>query len=125
MAVGVPIRNHRDLIAWQRAMELAERVYAVATELPESERFSLSQQLRRAAVSVPSNIAEGHGRHSRKDYVKFLRIARGSLAELSTQLELATRLKLVRSDPQTAQLIEETDRILNALIRSLVTRTND
>lgn len=119
------VRSHRDLVAWQRAMELAERVYAIAADLPESERFALSQQLRRAAVSVPSNIAEGYGRHSRKEFVKFLRIARGSVCELLTQLELARRLKLIAHDPQTSDLAEETDRVLNALIRSLAQRTND
>lgn len=105
-------------------MELAERVYAIAADLPESERFALSQQLRRAALSVPSNIAEGYGRHSRKEFVKFLRIARGSVCELLTQLELARRLKLILHDPQTSDLAEETDRVLNALIRSLAQRTN-
>lgn len=119
------VRSHRDLVAWQRAMELAERVYGIAGDLPESERFALSQQLRRAALSVPSNIAEGYGRHSRKEFVKFLRIARGSVCELLTQLELARRLKLIVHDPQTSDLAEETDRVLNALIRSLAQRTND
>lgn len=124
-AVMARVRSHRDLVAWQRAMELAERVYGIAADLPESERFALSQQLRRAALSVPSNIAEGYGRHSRKEFVKFLRIARGSVCELLTQLEPVRRLKFIAHDAETSDLAEETDRVLNALIRSLAQRTND
>jgi four helix bundle protein len=87
--------------------------------MPESERYGLTLQMRRAAVSVPSNIAEGHARQSRPDYIRFLRIARGSIAELSTQLELATDLEALSPDPQLSDLIDEAARILQGLIRSL------
>ena len=113
------IRTFRDLIAWQRSMQLAQAVYQLTRTLPDSERFGLVLQMRRAAVSVPSNIAEGYARQSRKEYVKFLRIARGSLAELSTQLEIAGGLGMVREDQETLRLLSEADRILQGLIRSL------
>jgi len=83
---------YRELVVWQKAMSLAEAAYAVAGLLPDSERFGLSSQIRRAAISVPSNIAEGHERRSRAEYRRFIAIACGSLAELETQLELANRL---------------------------------
>ncbi|MEX2219852.1 MAG: four helix bundle protein [Phycisphaerales bacterium] len=113
------VRTFRDLIAWQRGMELAEAVYAATRLMPDSERFGLISQLRRAAVSIPSNIAEGHARASRPDYIRFLRVARGSLAELSTQLELAVRLRHLDRDPQLSDLVDEQARILQGLIKSL------
>jgi four helix bundle protein len=103
-------------------MELAQSVYEGTRSLPEQERFGLVSQMRRSAVSIPSNIAEGYARHSLPDYIKHLRIARGSLAELSTQHELAVRVGLLRDDPALGDLIEEEGRILNALIRSLERR---
>jgi four helix bundle protein len=86
------IRNYRDLIAWQRAMTLAESVYSITRRFPADERFVLSPQLRRTAVSVPSNIAEGHGVHSDRVLRRHLAIAMGSPCELETQLLLASRL---------------------------------
>jgi four helix bundle protein len=100
-------------------MELAEAVYQATAKLPETARFGLMSQMRRAAVSVPSNIAEGHGRGSKLDYLKFLRTSRASLAELSTQLELAARLRLLSNDPQLSELVNEEARILQGLIKSL------
>lgn len=113
------VRSFRDLVAWQRGMELAELVYSETRQFGESERFGLVAQMRRAAVSIPWNIAEGFARQSLGDYLKFLRIARGSLAELGTQAELAARVGLYGFGPQLQDLIEEEARILNALIRSL------
>jgi four helix bundle protein len=113
------VRTFRDLVAWQRSMELAEAIYAATTRMPPDERFGLTNQLRRAAVSVPSNIAEGHGRQSRADYIRFLRTARGSVSEVSTQLELANRLRMLPPDQQLSDLVAEVARILQALIRSL------
>ena len=114
------VHTFRDLRVWERSMELAERVYLLAGCLPDSERFGLASQLKRASVSVPSNIAEGHGRQSRADYLRHLRIARGSLAELRTQLELCARLHLAEPDSQTLDLVDETGRMLQALIRALI-----
>ncbi|HWH53498.1 MAG TPA: four helix bundle protein [Gemmatimonadaceae bacterium] len=82
-------RSVRDLIVWQKAMAIAEQVYAVTHQFPPDERFGLVAQCRRAAVSIAANIAEGHGRRSTAFFIHFLRIARGSVSELDTELELA------------------------------------
>ncbi len=113
------IRTFRDLIAWQKAMELARTVYRITGQMPTNEKFGLTSQMRRAAVSIPSNIAEGYARQSTADYLKYLRIARASLAELMTQVELAVSLKMLAEDPNTNDLLNETDRVLQGLIRSL------
>jgi four helix bundle protein len=115
------VKTFRDLIAWQKAMELAREVYQATKSMPEAERFGLTSQMRRAAVSTPSNIAEGHGRESRTDYLRFLRIARGSLMELQTQLILAEQLNLLQISQTLHSLQAETDRVLQGLIRSLET----
>jgi four helix bundle protein len=113
------VRTFRDLIAWQKGMELAKVVYTATQKMPESERFGLTNQIRRAVVSIASNIAEGHARQSRADYLKFLRIARGSLAELMTQIELALSLRMLPPNIALQAMLEEEDRILQGLIRSL------
>ncbi|MFG0330624.1 MAG: four helix bundle protein [Phycisphaerales bacterium] len=113
------IRTFRDLIAWQKAMGMVQTVYEISSVLPDAERYGLISQMRRAAISIPSNIAEGYARQSLRDYIKHLRIARGSLAELMTQLELATMLKYIPLDQYPTERIEEVDRILQGLIRSL------
>lgn len=118
----MPTRTFRDIVAWQRAMELAQWVYGFVGELPDAERFGLSMQMRRAAVSIASNIAEGYGRHSRSEFVRFLRIARGSLCELSTQIELAGALFACVPSAELVGLVDEVDRVTNALIRSLLDR---
>ncbi len=86
------VKDFTDLRVWRSAMDLAEAVYRLTWTFPKQEQFGLSNQLQRAAVSVPSNIAEGHGRSQSGEYVRFLNIARGSLAEMKTQLMLAARL---------------------------------
>ena len=113
-----PIQTFRDLIAWQKAMALTREIYHHSKMMPPDERFGLTNQMRRAAVSVPSNIAEGYGRQSLADYLKFLRTARGSLAELMTQVELATSMNLLPENPTLASLLSETDRVLQFLIMS-------
>ena len=113
------IRTFRDLVAWQKSMELARLIYRGTKLMPDSERFGLTNQMRRAAVSVPSNIAEGYARQSTDDYIRFLRVSRGSLAELSTQYELATSMKMVEADFPTLDLLAEVDRVLQGLLRSL------
>ena len=114
-------RRHHDLIAWQRAVELVKAVYKLAETLPDSERFGLVSQMRRAAVSVPSNIAEGHGRGSSKAFLSFLWIANGSLSELDTQIQLAVRLGFVSEQDaaRSLQLAHEVGRMLTGLRRSL------
>jgi four helix bundle protein len=115
------IRSFRDLIAWQKAMELCEQVYTLSQAFPAEERFGLTAQLRRAAVSVPSNIAEGYGRGQTRDYLRFLKVARGSLFEVQTQLLLAVRLKLASADSagRCLDLAGDVDRIICALIRAV------
>ena len=89
------IRSYRDLVVWQKAVDLCVEAYRLSKKLPKEELYALSDQIRRAAVSVPSNIAEGHARHSRKDFAHFLMIAQGSIAELETQLYLAVRMAML------------------------------
>src|SRR5262245_11493247 len=113
------IKTFRDLIAWQKSMELTKAVYRVTSRMPESERYGLMIQMRRAAVSIPSNIAEGYGRSGRPDYIRFLKMARGSLMELQTQLILASELELIASVDTANELASEVDRVLQGLIRSL------
>jgi four helix bundle protein len=86
------IRSYRDLLIWQKGMALAKQIYAMTRAFPADERFGLTAQMRRAVVSVPSNIAEGQARHGRREFVQFLSHAEGSLAELDTQLTLAVEL---------------------------------
>jgi four helix bundle protein len=85
------VRSFRDLVVWQNAMDPVKRIYAASKQFPSDERYALTSQLKRATVSVPCNIAEGYGRNSTADYIRFLQIALGSLYELEIQLELATR----------------------------------
>jgi four helix bundle protein len=116
-------KGHEDLRVWQVAMTLTERIYEATRSLPFEERFGLTAQLRRAAVSVPSNIAEGRGRGTDAELLRFCAIAYGSLMELETQLELARRLRFV-SDSSAAEvraLCSEVGRMLNRL-RSSLTR---
>jgi len=113
------IKTFRDLIAWQKAMHVAKEVYKATSQMPDSERFGLTAQMRRAAVSVPSNIAEGHGRQSLPDYLRFLRTARASLMELQTQAILVEELGFLEIPTRLTELLAETDRVLQGLIRSL------
>lgn len=114
-------RPHRKLVLWQKAMDFVTDVYRLGQSFPASERFGIVSQIQRAAVSVPSNIAEGAARRTRKDYVHFLYTARGSLSELDTQFEIATRLGYLDSlrYSKVQEQTEELSRMLNALIASL------
>ena len=112
----------KDLRVWHAAMNLAEQVYRVTGEFPPEEKFVLSQQLRRAAVSIPSNVAEGRGRRTDRDFKRFVDYAYGSLMELETQLELARRLGFIGESEQLSGAVSETGRMLNAL-RSELERT--
>ncbi|HBB88468.1 MAG TPA: hypothetical protein DC047_12715 [Blastocatellia bacterium] len=119
------LKSYRDLLVWQKAMELAVETYRFSSGFPRSEVYGLTSQLRRAAVSVSSNIAEGYGRGSRKEYIQFLCISQGSLKELETQVILAERLKYESktSVDGLLELSEEVGRMLGALIRSLRIKT--
>jgi four helix bundle protein len=117
------VQHYGELIAWQKAMDFATAIYRATGGFPDAERFGLTNQMRRAAVSVPSNIAEGQGRGTTKDFLHFLYIARGSLQEVETQTLLAHRLGFLSADEQSAlaNLSSEVSRILGGLIRSLAT----
>ena len=114
-------QNFRDLIVWQKAMKLTAEVYNLTSKLPKDELYGLTNQLRRAAVSIPSNIAEGNGRLSKKEYIHFLSIARGSKSEVETQLLLCIELNyLQESDIKTAMdFCIEIGKMLNAMIVKL------
>lgn len=114
--------NHRKLIVWQEAMNLVEMVYRSTARFPGEEMYGLVAQLRRSAVSVPSNIAEGAGRNSRRELFQFVGIASGSLAELDTQLEIAARLGYIIRDSEPIKLSSRVGQLLVALRRSLKDR---
>jgi len=118
------IRSYKDLLVWQKAMAIAERIYALTKHFPKNELYGLTFQMRKAAVSIPSNIAEGHARESTRDYLRFLTIASGSLAELETQLALCERLNLVESGQVESLLKTATElgKQLRSLRRSLQMR---
>jgi four helix bundle protein len=119
------IKSFRDLRVWQLSMELVELVYRLTREFPKNEIYGLTSQLQRAAISIPSNIAEGHTREHTKEYLHHLSMAQASLAELDTQLEIATRLEYV----SRSQLVSLIDRVValgkqmyalrNSLLRSM------
>jgi four helix bundle protein len=115
------LQKYEDLIVWQKSMDLVVEVYKIVKSLPDEELFVLSNQMRRSAVSIPSNIAEGHERSTTKDYIRFLYNAKSSRAELETQLQICIRLDyLTRTQTETAQsLIVEIGKMLNALIQKL------
>lgn len=92
------IKTYRDLIIWQKSMSLVTEIYNATNSFPSSELYALTNQLRRCAVSIPSNIAEGYGRNSTGDYKRFLQIAVGSLFELQTQIEIAYNLKYIHEN---------------------------
>ncbi|WP_242517591.1 four helix bundle protein [Leptolyngbya iicbica] len=115
------IQSYRDLEVWRQGMALAEGCYRLTKTFPKEEVYGMVAQIRRAAVSVPANIAEGYGREYRNDYIRFLRIAQGSLKELETHLLLALRVELITtktSQPILAQC-ESTGKLLRALLRAL------
>ena len=113
------MRNFEELIVWQKAMEFAEAVYKIQRKLPREETYGLGDQIRRAVVSIPSNIAEGCGRETDADFQRFLSIARGSLFEVRTQLDLAVRLSYVKLPGETLLQATEIGRMLNSLIRRI------
>ncbi len=115
------MQSYRDLISWQKSMDLVEDVYKLTNKLPKDELYSLSNQLRRAAVSIPSNIAEGHDRNSLRQYINFLLIAISSNSELQTQLEICVRIGyLTREEVKPVFLLsQEITKILRSTVASL------
>jgi len=116
------IKSYKDLLIWQKGIEITEKVYLTTNNFPENELFSLTNQIRRTSVSISSNIAEGFGRNSTKSYMNFLKISRGSLYELETQLIIADRLNYI-SDNELLKsindLLSEEGKMINSYINKL------
>jgi four helix bundle protein len=125
MEYGRMVKSFRDLVVWRKSMRLCLQVYQLTRQFPREEIYGLASQLRRASVSAPSNIAEGFGRRSGADYRTFLAMARGSILEVETQLEIARELKY--ADPkllaEASELAEEVSRMLWALCGKIAVRT--
>jgi len=119
------INSYKDLIVWQRAMELVVAIYELTNQFPKEETYGLVSQIRRAAVSIPSNIAEGRYRGTRKDYAQFLRISYGSGAELETQIEIAKRISKTKNleYKKVEDLLEQVMKMLNSIINKLKANT--
>jgi four helix bundle protein len=124
MSMGNSVRSFKQLRVWQTAMDAAEDTYRLTAKFPKHETYGLCSQMQRAAVSVPSNIAEGHARVSTKDYLHHLSIAAGSLAELETQFILSQRLKYCPTNQPTGfeQRIQDVGKMLGGLQRSLTAK---
>jgi four helix bundle protein len=115
------VRNYTELFAWQKGIDLVEAVYGLSIAFPKEELYGLTAQIRRAAVSIPSNIAEGQGRWNTGEFIHFLGIAHGSLCEVETQVHIALRLKFVsptKTEP-VFQLASEVGRLIHGLRHSL------
>jgi four helix bundle protein len=115
------IKSYKDLLAWQKSMELVERVYEITRAFPREELFGLATSMRRAAVSVPSKIAAGHERGNTREYIQHLAVALGSISEVETQMEVARRLGYI-DDAQLAtlnKLASDTGKIINGLVNSM------
>jgi len=117
------MKTYRDLLVWQKAMILVTNIYKSTESFPKEEMYGLTQQIRRCAVSIPSNIAEGCGRGSNSDYSRFLQIALGSLFELQTQLEIAFNLNYTKQERfnEIFEMSREVERMLTSLIKSIKT----
>lgn len=116
------ITSYKDLLIWQKGIELAVDVYSLTKEFPETEKYGLSSQIQRSASSIPANIAEGYGRQSTKSYSQFIKISRGSLFELETFLILAERLSYINKSDLYNKIkneISEEGKMLNAFIKKL------
>ncbi len=123
----IGISSYRDLKVWQEAMSVAEHAYRLTARFPRDEVYGMTAQIRRSAVSIPANIAEGHGRENSGSFIQFLRISQGSLKELETHLFLAQRVNLVPSPDVTVllQKCDELGRMMRSLIRSIQRRQSN
>jgi len=117
----MPVQSYRELDVWQKSMDVVVDVYRLTKQFPAEERFGLTNQIQRSAVSIPANIAEGFGRLHHADYLRFLSIARGSLMETETHLQIAVRLDYIDREQTkpTWNGLQDVGRLLNGLIRAL------
>ena len=106
------MHRYKDLKVWQKAVELTKLIYEITSTFPVEEKFGLTNQIRRASVSIPSNIAEGDGRNSSKEFIQFIAIATGSCYEVETQLIIAIELKYIKAAEESFKLIEEIQKML-------------
>jgi len=115
------MNSYKELIVWQKSIELSKEIYSITEQFPKSEIFGIINQMRRAAISIPSNIAEGYARGHRKEYLQFLSVAFGSGAELETQILIAKKLNFIKEVEykKILSLLEEIMKMLNKLISSL------
>lgn len=115
------MKSYRDLVVWQKSMQISVLIYELIIKLPENERYGLIPQIKRSAISIPSNISEGYGRNYKKDFSRFLQIARGSLYENQTQLELSLNLGFIEENDlkEIKELSLEIEKMLNSLIKKL------
>ena len=113
-------KHYKELIVWQKSMDLVESVYSLTKSLPSDERYALTDQIRRAVVSIPSNIAEGHGRQTDKEYKQYLSIAKGSVSEVETQLMICVRLNYL-TEQQTESVLVLCDEIRRMLTKIITT----
>ena len=115
------MKSYRDLVVWQKSMRLVTQIYLITKELPKEELYGLTSQIRRSAVSLPCNMAEGYGRNSTNDYIRFLQIACGSLYEVQTQLEICYNLEYISKEifNEIYEKSREIERMLNSLIRKI------
>lgn len=113
------LNSYKELIVWQKSMVLVKDIYLITAQFPDDERFGLTAQMRRSSVSIPSNIAEGWGRFSKKNYIQFLKISRGSLFELETQLLITKELNYIKETEKQEGIIIEISKMLNSLIKKI------
>jgi four helix bundle protein len=115
------IKSHKELIVWQKSIELVEELFILTKNFPDFEIYGITSQMRRAAISIPSNIAEGYGRKSTKSYAQFYSIAYGSALELETQLIIAKKLKLAadKKFEKAEQLLVEVSKMLNSMLTKI------
>ncbi|MBI3624300.1 four helix bundle protein [Candidatus Saccharibacteria bacterium] len=119
----MPVKSYKDLVVWQKSFTLAKEIYSLTHELPRNEEFGLVSQIRRSAISVPSNIAEGQQRNNRGEYKQFIGVAKGSAAELETQLMLISEIYSI-DVKQALTLLEEVQKMLGSLSRKLSLKPN-
>lgn len=115
------LKSYKELIVWQKSIQLVKEIFILSEKFPQSELYGLSSQMRRAAVAIPSNIAEGYGRNSPKEYIQFLYIANGSALELETQVIIAKELNFIKGkeEEKVKELLEQILKMLNKLISSI------
>jgi len=120
------VKPHHKLEIWQRSIDFVSRIYKVTETFPDNEKFGLISQIRRAAISIPSNIAEGAGRNSPKEFIQFLGVAQGSIAELETQLIIARNLNYIDKDyDEVMQELDGISKMIVGLIKSIRSRKSD